>query len=520
MRFCALLLCATAILLGIFFRFHNLGQRTPFEDEAMTWLRTSGYTQAELNDRLYDGRTHTVEELRAFQTPHPEHGVGTTLAVLAHDDPQHAPIYFLLEHLSSRYIGNTLTERRALSVFAGILFIGLFAWLCRTLFSSTRAALIGASLVALSPLHIAYAQQAREYALWAALVCAWSIALIDAARRGTISSWILYAGASAAALYVSLFSLPVLLAHGVWICVGKEHSSQRKRFFIAAGAALLAYTPWLANLLVHRQNALDENVWSGGVWPWSSFLQKWAFNLSATFFDLLYVNMRYAAISAFVLLLTAFACLDLSRRATRESTLFIGCLAAASAGMLLIPDLLFHQHRSAEARYVLPCFIALQLAVVGSLAGAGCTPRERLLRCTALTILLALGAWSGYVRSTHSSWWDTNKDAALPAIADALNAHPGAEIAAEDGTVVLALLNILDPSIRVHMIDTRSDAWSAQVHRGIYVLAPSDDLQARLERKGYHLQRILADASTHAIQTFRTGAGRSVHEKVALALLR
>jgi uncharacterized membrane protein len=515
---CTTVLCITAILLGFFFRFNGLGARTPFEDEAMTWLRTSGYTQAALNRYLYDGLTHTAGEISLFQTHNSRHGIGMTVAVLAADDPQHAPLFFVLEHLWSDIFGDTLQARRMLSVLAGLAFIASFAWLCRVLFdNSGRVALIGASLAAVAPLHIAYAQQAREYELWAAMLCLWSVACITAARDGTIHCSVGYALATITALYTSVLSLPVLVAHALWISLGTEYKTRRAPFFFASAGALFAYIPWLLTMVLHRQKAVAENAWSSGAWPWLPFVEKWAFNLSATFFDLMYVDMRYAPLGAAVLFFTLFACMKLPRCTSPGTARFIFLFAGVSTATFLLPDILFREHRSTEARYVLPLFIALECTVAGILAERRSTPFLRLGSFVVLSVFLTLGVWAGFVRTTHSSWWENNKDSALPAIAETLNTHVNNGLLAEDGTTVLALSNILDPRIPIHMADTRTDIWIRSIHQGMYVLTPSETLHAMLEKHGFHLKPIVTSGATASLRAFRN---RSADGMATLDILR
>lgn len=502
---CVSALCIFALALGFFFRFHNVGLRVPFEDEAMTWLRVSGHTEAELNKRLYDGRLHSAGELSVFQRHTPDRGIATTVLTLVVDDPEHAPLYFVLEHAWSDVAGDALSARRMVSVLAGLGFIAAFACLCLALFQSVRAALIGASLAALSPLQIVYSQQAREYELWAFSLCVWSVVVILAARRNTVATWIAYAICAIVAFYVSLLSLPLLFAHAIWIAARKDGKTRLPAFAAAAGAALLAYFPWLLNLASHRQSVVDANTWSATPWPLLYFTEKWAFNLSATFFDLYYADMRYAAVSAFVLVLILFACIDMRRRTSSESASFIVLLGGVSAAVFLIPDLLFHEHRSLTLRYVLPVFIAVQTAVVGMLAGERCSVSARRVRIALFALLVMAGAWSAFVRSTRASWWENNKDAALPAIARTLDSHLEKPLLAEDGTSVLALINLLDPRVRIRIVALESNAWLPSARRGAFVLTPSRELRARLQRMGLRLEPIVAAPVTASLRTFRSG---------------
>lgn len=74
------------IVIGIFFRFTNLGLKASWRDESVTLMRIAGYTRAEVIEQAYDGRIHSVEELRQYQEIGSEKGVIDTIKSLAIED--------------------------------------------------------------------------------------------------------------------------------------------------------------------------------------------------------------------------------------------------------------------------------------------------------------------------------------------------------------------------------------------------------------------------------------------------
>jgi uncharacterized membrane protein len=56
-------LIITLLAIGIFFRFVNLDRKIYWGDEVATSLMISGYTQAEMNQQLWNGRVISVEAL-------------------------------------------------------------------------------------------------------------------------------------------------------------------------------------------------------------------------------------------------------------------------------------------------------------------------------------------------------------------------------------------------------------------------------------------------------------------------
>ena len=186
------MLLALAIAVGIFFRFYNLDRKLYWGDEVFTSLRISGYTEADFYRAFYDGRVVALEELQAFQGPGAEWSVLGTIRGLAVEKPEHVPLYFLAARSWVELLGNFIAARRALSALASVATILGVYWLGRELFGSARTGQVAAALVALSPFHVQYAQQARPYALWALLVVLASALLLRALRLDRRRLWILY----------------------------------------------------------------------------------------------------------------------------------------------------------------------------------------------------------------------------------------------------------------------------------------------------------------------------------------
>lgn len=57
------ILFLTILILGLFFRFVNLGEKVYWHDETLTSLRIFGYTKTELVEEAFTGKIITVDEL-------------------------------------------------------------------------------------------------------------------------------------------------------------------------------------------------------------------------------------------------------------------------------------------------------------------------------------------------------------------------------------------------------------------------------------------------------------------------
>ena len=76
-------LIVVVLVLGIFFRFANLGQKVYWIDETYTSLRISGYTEAELIQEVVDGQARSIKYLQKYQRINSEKTVVDTVKGLA-----------------------------------------------------------------------------------------------------------------------------------------------------------------------------------------------------------------------------------------------------------------------------------------------------------------------------------------------------------------------------------------------------------------------------------------------------
>ena len=149
-----------------------------------------------------------------------------------------APLYYLLMHAWSGLFGDGVYSFRFVSALLGALTIPLTYWVGTRMFSR-RAALIAATLAAVSPLHIHYAQEARMYPL----VPPFALAALYMLNRLLVAP----SAASMVGLAVALLGtvhtilLPVLPAAGGRCAVGARplaESAVHRRCAGAGGARL------------------------------------------------------------------------------------------------------------------------------------------------------------------------------------------------------------------------------------------------------------------------------------------
>jgi hypothetical protein len=156
---------------------------------------------------------------------------------------ENGPLYNLILALWVRTAGISETAVRFPSAFAGLLAIPAIYLLTRRL-AGGRAALLAAGLLAVSPYHLWYSQEAKMYSIVVLLAIVSTYLLVDALEGGRRRVWIAYAIVTTAMFYTHVSSVLVFVAHALF--VGLTFRTWRRQWsaIVIAGAALtVPYLP-------------------------------------------------------------------------------------------------------------------------------------------------------------------------------------------------------------------------------------------------------------------------------------
>jgi mannosyltransferase len=311
--------------------------------------------------------------------------VSVTIAKLAWADFTHVigtregnqSLYYLLLRGWLTVAGDSELAARTLSVIAAVATVASLYALARRL-ASERVALLAGVLLAVNPLFIRYAQQARGYTLVVFLVTLATLLFVRALARPTWTSWLAYAVVAALGVYAHFFALLVLLAHAASLLfLPRDRLPVRKLAGTAAalGTLLIPFVYLLARsdssgvawaaenapgrlfTRIHEHPPLaaaflavglalviaffwalrrwyGSSLRSGAAWPWALVL-TWLLTppvvvvLVAVFFRPLFVIRYFAICLPAAVLLVAVALAGLRWR----------MLAATTAGLLLVTSL-------------------------------------------------------------------------------------------------------------------------------------------------------------------------------------
>lgn len=174
-------------------------------------------------------------------------------------DSVHPPLYYVFVHYTMAFLGRSEAAIRLPSALFSILNVALLYWLGRKLFNR-QVGLLAAALLAVSPLDIWYAQEARMYA---AVACATLCMALGLSWRHW-AGFLLYFLGLLAGLHLIYFFAPIWLAlSALWLVNWQRRDGKPLHLVLwvaASAAAWAAFLPWLPQLWRWIENTL------GGHW--------------------------------------------------------------------------------------------------------------------------------------------------------------------------------------------------------------------------------------------------------------
>ena len=403
----------TAIIfltVGILFRFTNLGQKFYWHDEVINSFGVAGYTVAEATEELSQQQKINFGQLQKYQYPNQDKNFLAPILVLANNEPQNPPLYYLISWIWGKIFGNSIIVARSLSAIISLLIFPCIYCLCRQLFKSSAVAWTAIILIAISPFHLLYAQEARPYSLWSVMILLSSITLLRAIRTQKNYDWLLYSFTLTLSFYTFPFSLFVAIGHGIYF-LSIVNIKKHKNYWQYIIASLLSCVAFSPSLLFIKLNSHKISDWREAEVSFLSLVKSWIGNVSRIFFDF---NLDSTApaiyiipITIFLLLLTIYSVYYLCRKTSPSVWLFVVTLISITALALALPDLIAGGQRSRVARYLTPCFLGIDLAVAYYL-GTEFFARQlwrQLLSKILLVLLITSGILSCSMFLQANYWW-------------------------------------------------------------------------------------------------------------------
>ncbi|MBG1240954.1 glycosyltransferase family 39 protein [Nostoc sp. NZL] len=373
--------------LGIFFRFAHLGHKIYCCDESWTSVAISGHTVAELKQEVsnYQG-TIPITIFDKYQYINPDHGVADTVNYLITSDPQHPPLYYVMVRLWAQVFGDSPTGVRSFSALISMLIFPSVYWLCLELFESTVVGWVAMALVAVSPLQLFFAQEARQYSLWMVEILLSSAALLRTIRQDNKVNWVVYTLTLALGLYTHLFTVLVMITHGIYVAIQQQFRFTKTllNYLLVSIVAFLMLLPWLIFIIPHTRTALELTSGSAVKWINNPFelIAIFLIRVTRIFFDLnltsdifafnsftlegsLFYSITALIFSLSLIVYLIFFTIKISKYKT---SLLIFLMGGFTSLLLVIYDLISGGIRSIQVRYQLPLYLSLEIIVAYVLA--------------------------------------------------------------------------------------------------------------------------------------------------------
>jgi len=257
------------VLTALFLRFFELGSQSLWLDEAVIYSQTKAASVAEVYSTVMEQEGHI------------------------------GPLYHILNYLCSRVFGYSEWALRLPSAVYGTISVLLVYMVASALWGS-RAALLSSALMAFSPLHVWYSQEARMYSLWLMLILAAVLLFIRMLEKRSRSLWVLLTVCASLCLWTFLNSVFVFAGLGLYLLIShRKHKLQWYEYALCIGLAVVTYLPGIAALLAKQTIAVGSTRQTS---VFDLAYTFYVFNVGTTFGPTLYAIRaslkQFGAISA------------------------------------------------------------------------------------------------------------------------------------------------------------------------------------------------------------------------------
>ncbi|MEH2301627.1 MAG: glycosyltransferase family 39 protein [Nostoc sp.] len=498
------LLTVVLIVIGILLRFINLDGKIFWADETFTYLRIYGNTKSDLMQEVVNSQILTAGTLlEKYQSPVVGKTIIDIVKGLALEDPKHPPLYFVMTNLWVQCFGSTVTATRSFSVFISLLVFPALYWLCQELFQSKIVSLVAIAIIAVSPFHFLYAQEARMYSLYTLNILLSSAALLRAIRLNTKASWSIYSVSLLLGFYTHLLFSLVAIGQGIYVAVNQGLRARKilTAYLSAFLAGILAFLPWLF-LINAQSNKVQETIqWSKRIVPLNKLVDAWQVNWARIFFDITseysypdkLKNSLWFLIIRLLVILLFYAVYFLCRKTPKSTWSFILILISLTALAQAIPDVIFGGVRSVVERYSIPVYLGCHLAMAYLLAQKtilcpDMKMRKHLWRLLLLG-LISLQIISCVIIFPKNTWWNKAYSSDNIPMVNIIKQSPNPLIiCSECGNDwgwgnVLSISYLLEPQTKFQLFPETDIKQITDTFTDVFFLNASEKLQDTLKKE-------------------------------------
>ncbi|AFZ44513.1 hypothetical protein PCC7418_2364 [Halothece sp. PCC 7418] len=493
------------IILGIYLRLTNLEEKVYWVEEVKTSLYSAGYTETELSEETPVGKVLDVRFLENYQNLDSETSLWQTTKAITTNEP--SPLYYFLTRFSMETLGSEIKITRGLSAVISLGSLPAIYWLSLEVFASTLIAEVSLGLVAISPFHILYSQEATEYSLLTVTIILMSAVFLWAMRRPTPSTWFAYSGTVAVGLYAHPLAGLVSFGHGIYALF-----SQRWRlnqviliYILYAGLGLILFMPWLF-ILIFRENQMAD--WMLQNLPFPLFLQRWLIHIVGSVYDLqmgyterlfdienfqdisLSLTQVWVYLLLAIFILMSYSFYFLYRQGTPAQWWFILTLIGVTGLGLAVPDFVTGGQRSTISRYAIACHIGVELTLaycLGSYLKFSVKNNRKNLWKIIFVATFTLSLISSLVLHNAATWWNKYSSYYNHEVAEIINQSEQSLVVGDISRIArtLSLSHDLKPQTQFIFFNETTQIKLPENYPDIYVFRPLQSLLDGLKTQDY-----------------------------------
>lgn len=474
------LIAIALLMLAICFRFAYLDRKVYWHDEAYTSTVITARPGKYFSEELFQNRLVKPADLLAYQRFVPDLTLSDMVVRKGTEDVQHPPIYYVLLRFWAQIWGTAPVVTRGFSALLSLLIFPAVYWLCLELFESRLSGWIAIALFAVSPFHLVFGQEVRQFSFWTVLTLACSALLLRTIRSSSWRNWALYGASMVVAFYTALFSLGIAVGHFAYVLLvdldnrfAKLPLRIGKRTIFCCITLLLVallFIPWISFIITARDTLGATTSWTAISSTLLNYVQALTFNFSRSFVDF---NSKFGDLYAYVLaipilILQGYAVYVVCRTAPKRVWWFILTFVGSTALMLGLPDLLWGGQRLTVIRYPIACYVGLQLAVVYLLSTYLTKPQSWKPKFAKLvfSLLILLGVLSCGVYSQSNTWWNKDVNSNYHQLADLINASDRPLIIADSYSYypvsVVSLSYLLKPDTQLLLLPSVGKSFAVK----------------------------------------------------------
>jgi len=171
------------------------------------------------------------------------------------------PLYYILMSCWMGLVPETEAMARLPSVFFGVAAVALLFFLGRRLLGR-RAGLAAALLMAVSPFHIHYSQEARAYSLMVMLALASYLLLVRMMERQTLLRLAAWVVTTALMLLSHNYAAFLVIAQVAFVLIwGRCHGIRLSRWLVGIGLVGILSLPWIRVVLIMIEQLRNAQYW-------------------------------------------------------------------------------------------------------------------------------------------------------------------------------------------------------------------------------------------------------------------